>query len=171
MVDDEDEPPEWELGSTQRRRSSRLYKLKARPSSFDKDLVTPEVVEVTSKEDLTCPVTACQEQFVRSVHLKRHLTSTHKIQNPLDISEAEINQIHANDEIKKSVEEDKVPPLKIKLNQNESAIAEETMEKGGLEETEQRDESSAVIAEMSEAEERAETTESVLVMTDAEITS
>ena len=108
---------------------------------------------------------------MRSVHLKRHLTSTHKIQNPLDISEAEINQIHANDEIKKSVEEDKVPPLKIKLNQNESAIAEETMEKGELEETEQRDESSAVIPEMSEAEERAETTESVLVMTDAEITS
>ena len=132
-----------------------------------------EVVEETSKEDLTCPVTACQEQFVRSVHLKRHLTSTHKIQNPLDISEAEINQIHANDEINKSVEEDKVPPLKIKLSQNESAPAEETMEKGGLGETEQRDVSPSVIPEISEAEaeERADTTESVLVMTDTEITS
>ena len=80
----------------------------------------PPVSEEVSKEDLNCPLTGCEEQFVRSVHLKRHLTSAHNIQNPLLISEAEKNQIQVQIETNKSGEEEKVPPLKIKLNQNEA---------------------------------------------------
>ena len=99
------------------------------------ELGKQEAAEESSKEDLTCPVTACQEQFVRSVHLKRHLTGTHKIQNPLVISEAEKNQTHASTETN-SEEGVRVPPLKIKLNQNEATAPLETVEEEKDEKTE-----------------------------------
>eukprot|EP00092_Neocalanus_flemingeri_P003927 GFUD01004227.1.p1 GENE.GFUD01004227.1~~GFUD01004227.1.p1 ORF type:complete len:316 (-),score=129.44 GFUD01004227.1:187-1134(-) len=35
------------------------------------------------KEELKCPIPECGEEFARSVHLKRHLSSSHDIQNPL----------------------------------------------------------------------------------------
>ena len=88
----------------------------------------PANSEEASKEDLTCPLTGCEEQFVRSVHLKRHLTSAHNVQNPLLISEAEKNQIQVQMETSNSVEEEKVPPLKIKLNQNEATTTVEASE-------------------------------------------
>merc|ERR1719361_2023835 len=70
------------------------------------------------KEDLRCWVDGCGEEFVRSVHLKRHLTGTHNIQNPL--LEARSMVV-----VKAEIEEEKVPPLKIKLNQNDSSKSEE----------------------------------------------
>ena len=75
--------------------------------------VKREAVE-DAKEDLRCWVEGCGEEFVRSVHLKRHLTGTHHIQNPL---------LEARDMVvvKAEIEEEKVPPLKIKLNQNDSS--------------------------------------------------
>ena len=99
--------------------------------------------EVTStrccaKEELKCKVEGCGEEFVRSVHLKRHLTGVHKIQNPLLLPEA-LEQTgiskHENDA-------EKVPPLKIKLKQNENAGEEFS--------TEDDDEEEAVIAKEEE---------------------
>jgi len=80
---------------------------------------SPVKKEVTedAKEDLRCWVEGCGEEFVRSVHLKRHLTGTHNIQNPL--LEARSMVV-----VKAEVEEEKVPPLKIKLNQNENDRSE-----------------------------------------------
>jgi len=81
---------------------------------------SPVKKEVTEdpKEDLRCWVDGCGEEFVRSVHLKRHLTGTHNIQNPL--LEARSMVV-----VKAEVEEEKVPPLKIKLNQNDNDRSEE----------------------------------------------
>ena len=87
-----------------------------------------ETSEEVIKEDLTCPLTGCEEQFVRSVHLKRHLTSAHNVQNPLLISEAEKNQMQVQTETKNSGEEERVPPLKIKLNQNDATTTVEPLE-------------------------------------------
>ena len=78
------------------------------------------------KDDLRCWVDGCGEEFVRSVHLKRHLTGTHNIQNPL--LEARSMVV-----VKAEVEEEKVPPLKIKLNQNEIDKSEEEEISGHVE--------------------------------------
>ena len=58
------------------------------------------------KEDLKCPM--CDEEFVRSVHLKRHLTSVHGIQNPLLVCE---KSNEATELVKTEADEEKVPPL------------------------------------------------------------
>ena len=80
---------------------------------------SPVKKEEDVKEDLRCWVEGCGEEFVRSVHLKRHLTGTHNIQNPL--LEARSMVV-----VKAEVEEEKVvPPLKIKLNQNDNDKSEE----------------------------------------------
>ena len=78
------------------------------------------------KDDLRCWVDGCGEEFVRSVHLKRHLTGTHNIQNPLLEARSMVVA-------KAEVEEEKVPPLKIKLNQNEIDKSEEEEISGHVE--------------------------------------
>ena len=56
---EEDGSPEWELGSTWRRRSSRLYQLRASACAFDKDRVTTEVLEITKKAKGLIEAQAC----------------------------------------------------------------------------------------------------------------
>jgi len=83
------------------------------------------------KDELKCPIADCGEEFARSVHLKRHLSSSHDIQNPLiklsdnDRTAAEIkNEVSEGEPAAKATTngvtvntEDavKVPPLRIKL--------------------------------------------------------
>lgn len=79
------------------------------------------------KEDLRCPISGCPEDFVRSVHLKRHLTGVHKIQNPLNVSEADVTSQNPKIENEKThleikTEAEKVPPLKIKFNHADNSF-------------------------------------------------
>eukprot|EP00092_Neocalanus_flemingeri_P038653 GFUD01042083.1.p1 GENE.GFUD01042083.1~~GFUD01042083.1.p1 ORF type:complete len:237 (-),score=85.14 GFUD01042083.1:206-811(-) len=80
------------------------------------------------KGELRCPIPECAEEFVRSVHLKRHLSSFHDIQSPLKLSDNdrvvadtknEMSEGKGPAEINGDVSdiEDlvKVPPLIIKL--------------------------------------------------------
>lgn len=80
-----------------------------------------QVIESDKQEELRCPLEGCSEEFVRSVHLKRHLTGVHNIQNPLLITEADPN--HGFTEVKTMKvevgQEERVPPLKIKINPSE----------------------------------------------------
>ena len=74
----------------------------------------------TKEEELRCPLPDCRQEFVRSVHLKRHLTSAHNIRNPLNTAEIEQAVRDTEDRIAEEeaaavVEMEKVPPLVIKL--------------------------------------------------------
>merc|ERR1719430_137042 len=64
-----------------------------------------------------CPMTDCQDTFVKSVHVKRHLASSHGVSNPLQWMEeqgADVRAVMAGI-VDLDKEEEKVPPLKIKL--------------------------------------------------------
>jgi len=72
------------------------------------------------KDELKCPIPECGEEFVRSVHLKRHLSSSHNIQNPLiKLSDTDRTAAEVKNEALEADEADndpvKVPPLIIKL--------------------------------------------------------
>merc|ERR1712130_813816 len=90
-----------------------------------KELEKEDQVVTKDKDDLRCPISGCPEDFVRSVHLKRHLTGVHNIQNPLNVFEADgTSQDHLpeNEKVQVKTEAEKVPPLKIKLSHSENAV-------------------------------------------------
>ena len=93
----------------------------AHAQNIKKELTTSN--DDHSKEELKCPM--CDEEFVRSVHLKRHLTSVHGIQNPLLICEKSNDA--PTEIVKTEIEAEKVPPLKIKLNQNDISKSDPEM--------------------------------------------
>jgi len=85
-----------------------------------KEVMEEVIGSVKEKDDLKCPIPECGEEFVRSVHLKRHLSSTHNILNPLiklsgtDRTTAEVKD-EAEEVDETSNDSVKVPPLIIKL--------------------------------------------------------
>jgi len=81
-----------------------------------KEVVEEVIGSVKDKDELRCPILECGEEFARSVHLKRHLSSQHDIQNPLIMLSDNV-KTEASEENEASTNEDtvKVPPLIIKL--------------------------------------------------------
>merc|ERR1712107_487133 len=91
---------------------------------------------IAAKVDLRCHVDGCEEEFVRSVHLKRHLTGVHMIQNPLLAPEHQHHSEEPKTEVRNEDKAEKVPPLKIKLNQNDNSKPEELNNESDEEERE-----------------------------------
>ena len=83
-----------------------------------KEVVEEVISSGKEKEDLNCPIPECREEFARSVHLKRHLSSFHNIQNPLiKLSDTDRNvaEVKNGEDKEGKIDTVKVPPLIIKL--------------------------------------------------------
>lgn len=82
----------------------------------------------------SCPMEGCGEVFAKSVHVKRHLASTHGVSNPLQWMEEQGAEVRAamaglvdlddEDRVEDLDAEDRVPPLRIKLPSPPLVIAE-----------------------------------------------